>query len=217
MSDQLSIVIADDHPIFRTGLRRIIERDHALRIVAEANDGLEALAAVRTLDPEILLLDLRMPKMDGLAVASAIHAERGTVGMLVLTMLEDEEVFNEALEYGVRGYLLKDCAEHALLRAIHTVSTNRYYICPHFNSGDGHYASAQAYVAAPRLHLDLLTTAERRVLRLVAESLKSSQIAETLSISVRTVDHHRENICRKLGLSGAYALLRFALAHKEVM
>ncbi len=217
MSDPLTILIADDHPVFRTGLRQIIVRDSTLRVVGEAADGNEALEAIRSLKPAITLLDLHMPNMGGLDVAATVNRERLPVTLLVLTMYDDEDMFNEAMEYGVRGYILKDSAALDIVRGIHAVAEGAFYISPALSAGTARENHEDESGFEQRLHLDALTLAERRILHLIGESNKSTEIAETLSVSVRTVERHRENICHKLGLSGAYALLRFALEHRAVI
>ncbi len=217
MSDTLSIVIADDHPVFRTGLRQIIERDETLEVLGEAGDGIEALEVIRSLQPNITLLDLHMPKMGGLDVAATVQRERLPVSLLVLTMYDDEEMFNEAMEYGVRGYILKDSAALDIVNGIHAVAKGNYFISPDLSGNSvktNHSVSADL---EKRLHLDLLTPAEQRVMHCIAEGKKSTEIADTLNISIRTVERHRENICHKLDISGAYVLVRFALEHRELL
>jgi DNA-binding NarL/FixJ family response regulator len=216
MSDSVTIVIADDHPVFRAGLRQIIERDPRLTVLGEAGNGSEALEAIRTLHPDITLLDLHMPVMGGLDVAAAVHHEHLPVSLLVLTMYDNEEMFNEAMEYGVRGYVLKDSAVLDVVRAVHSVAEGNYYISPTLAGNSLRKNHETNGSREQRLHLDRLTPAEHRVLQYVAESRKSTEIAEILSVSFRTVERHRENICKKLGLSGAYALLRFALEHRDI-
>lgn len=217
MNERLSILIADDHPIFRDGLRSIIGHDQQLFVAGEAEDGVVTLEKLRELRPHLLLLDLRMPRMDGLEVAATVYQEGIAVHMLVLTMVEDEMVFNEIMEYGVHGYLLKDCADRDLLIGIHAVVQGWYFISGHFPPYRHPHFITHDENDQPRLHLDHLTTAERHVLRHVADCRSSTEIARLLSISVRTVDHHRENICHKLQLSGTYALLRFALTHRDFL
>ncbi|MBR9975720.1 MAG: response regulator transcription factor [Bacteroidetes bacterium] len=215
MNDALTIVIADDHPVFRAGLRQIIERDATLRVLGEAGDGIAALDAIRNLQPKITLLDLHMPKMGGLDVAATVNRERLPVSLLVLTMFDDEEMFNEAMEYGVRGYILKDSAVLDIVRSIHAVAEGKYYISPALSrnqNGDNSFLDSDL---EKRLRLNLLTPAEKRVLYHIADGRKSTEIADTLTISLRTVERHRENICHKLLLSGSYSLLRFALEHRE--
>ncbi len=217
MNETITVVIADDHPVFRTGLRQIIERDSTLTVIGEAGDGNEALEAIRTLEPRITLLDLHMPNLGGLDVAATVNRERLPVTLLVLTMYDDEDMFNEAMEYGVRGYILKDSAALDIVRAIHAVTEGSYYISPTLSGKNLKHNHAPEKNLEQRLGLDRLTPTERRVLQYIADSKKSSEIAESQSVSIRTIERHRENIGRKLGLSGAYALLRFALEHREVI
>lgn len=217
MNETITILIADDHPVFRTGLRQIIERDSTLNVVGEAGDGDEALEAIRKLVPQITLLDLHMPNTGGLDVAATVNRERLPVSVLVLTMYDDDDMFNEAMEYGVRGYILKDSAALDIVRAIHAVNEGSYYISPALSDKNLKNKHTPAKNFEQRLGLDQLTLTERRILHHIADSKKSSEIAESQSVSIRTIERHRENISRKLGLSGAYALLRFALEHREVI
>ncbi len=214
MPETLSILVADDHPLFLTGLRQVIENVGHFSVVAEANDGVTALKRLRDLHPAVAVLDLRMPGMSGLAVAREFLSESTNTKIIILTAYDDEEMFNDAMDIGVLGYVLKDSATAEIVRCIDTVAMGEYFVSPALTSA-ALKTRTRAGDAMDAVHgLDLLTTTERRVLRLVARDHTTADIAEMLTVSPRTVDHHRANICRKLELSGINSLLRFALQHR---
>jgi DNA-binding NarL/FixJ family response regulator len=214
MSQEISILIADDHPIFRRGLRMIIESDPSLKVVAEANDGAEALSGIEQLQPGVAVLDMDMPPPDGLAVARRIREQRWPVAAVFLTMHKDAAAFNAALDVGVRGYVVKDSAANEIVGCVKSVAAGQSFFSPTLS---GHLLArrerADEFVRGTPSINDL-TASECRVLRLIAEAKSNKEIAEALFISIRTVEHHRSNICAKLGLTGKNALLTFALTHK---
>jgi DNA-binding NarL/FixJ family response regulator len=214
MSEQLRIVIADDHPLFRSGLRHTVEKEAGFTVVAEAGDGKTALDHVRAFDPSIVVLDLEMPVMNGLDAAKQIIRERLPAAIIILTMYDDEEMFNEAMDIGVLGYILKDSATVDIVRGIETVARGEYFISPSLSTVALKTRQSGNVSVDNRLGLLTLSPSERRILRLVADNRTSSEIAEVLGISARTVDNHRTNICHKLGLNGTNSLLRYALTHR---
>lgn len=217
MPDTVDIVIADDHPLVRTGLRQVIEREDDLVVVAEAGDGAEACDVIMAHRPHIAILDLEMPKLNGLDVARRVKREKIPAILIILTMYDEERMFNEAMDIGALGYILKDSASVDIVRGIRTVLRGEYYISPALSGYSMKKRNADANDPDDRIGLLLLTPSERRVLKLVAENKTSAEIAEALAISPRTVDNHRGNICRKLSLNGTHALLRFALMHRGRM
>ena len=214
MSEEITVLIADDHPIFRRGLRMIIESDPALKVVAEANDGAEALSGIEQLQPDVAVLDMDMPPPDGLSVARHIREQRWPVTSVFLTMHKDAAVFNAALDAGVRGYVVKDSAANEIVGCVKSVAAGHSFFSPALS---GHLLTRRERAdefARQTPSIDELTASERRVLGMIAEAKSNKEIAETLFISIRTVEHHRSNICAKLGLTGKNALLTFALTHK---
>src|ERR1700754_1710616 len=215
MKKQINVLIADDHPIFRSGLRLMIEADALLKVAGEAEDGESALACIRTLQPDVAVLDIDMPPPDGMAVARQIQKERLPVEIIFLTMHNEEEFLNAALDAGVKGFIVKDGAANELNACIKAVAVGKNFISPTLS---GHLLKRRGKPdtpAAERSAIDVLTVAERRVLLLISESMTNKEIAEKMFISARTVEHHRSNICAKLNLTGKNALLTFALTHKS--
>lgn len=215
MEQPITVVIADDHPVFRRGLRQVLEAEGSFDVVGRADDGEEALAMVRERRPSIAVLDVEMPEASGLAVAEAIHEDDLDVVVVILTMYRDEGMFRRALDLGVKGYVLKDSAVTEIVSCLHMVASGRAYISPALSS---ELLERRAETPVEELAaLDDLTPAEDRVLKLVARGLTSPEIAEKLGNSTKTIENHRSHICRKLGLSGPQALLRFALENRALL
>ncbi len=216
MDREIGIVIAEDHPIFRAGLRRFIEAESDMKVLGEAGDGERALDLIRSTRPRVAVLDVDMPRKDGLEVAREVQSLRLDVTLIFLTLHQNERFFNAALDLGVKGYVLKDCASTEIVDGIRAVAAGRGYVTPVLTDFllNRRRAMARGEEGTP---LASLTPAERTVLRLVAEYKTSKQIADDLFISVRTVDRHRANIAAKLDLAGSHALLQFAIEHKAAL
>jgi DNA-binding NarL/FixJ family response regulator len=208
------VLIADDHPIVRQGLAQVIGRDAGLVVVGEADDGPNALAMASELRPDVLLLDIDMPGMDGFEVVRRLQASGAGPGVVFLTMHCAEDMFDAAMALGVRGFVVKDSAVTDVVASDMAVAAGRHFISP---SLSGLLMSRQAATrgpSGPATALASLTPTERRVLRLIAEYKTSKEIAEELFVHYRTIENHRTNICAKLGLRGSHALLKFAVEHK---
>src|SRR5438552_777287 len=164
-NNELHIIIADDHPIFRRGLRQVIEADPRLKVVAEAEDGATALAEVQRLQPQVVVLDMDMPLLDGLAVAREIREQRWPVEIAFLTMHKDEATFNAALDLGVKGYVVKDSAANEIIGCIKAVAAGQSFISPVLSGYLLNRHAPGAALAQPPSALNDLTQAERRVLR----------------------------------------------------
>jgi DNA-binding NarL/FixJ family response regulator len=215
MKTETRIVFADDHPLLREGLRKVIEREAGMQIVGEADDGESVLALIKESRPDVAILDIEMPKMSGFEVARAIRELRLPVEIVFLTMHKDEDIFNKALDAGAKCFVLKDSAVMEIVGCIKSAMNGEYYISPAVSS---YLVNRSARAGALSRHvpgLNDLTEAEQRVLRLIAEYMTSREIAAELGVSHRTVENHRTNISNKLDLHGSHALLKFALEHKS--
>ena len=213
MTTEIKLLIADDHPIVRQGLKQIIEADLDLKVIAEASDGQSALAQIKALRPDIAVLDINMPVIDGLKLAQTVHEENLAVPIILLTAHREEDLFNRALEIGVRGYVLKDSATTDIVSAIKAVAGGQYYTSPAMSGYLVKRRNSRPPVDKPGVKD--LTPTERRILKLLADYKTSREIAEELFISHRTVQTHRANICQKLDLQGNHALMKFALEYKS--
>jgi DNA-binding NarL/FixJ family response regulator len=214
VNNQIRILIADDHPIFRQGLRVVIEKEPGFVIVDEAEDGASALALIETLRPDVAVLDINMPNLTGFQIARAVRDKRIGVKIIILTMHKDERMFDEAMELEVKGYVLKESAMLELGASIRTVAAGSSYISPPLSGFLLNRHRNAAALAEQMPGLNTLTPTERRVLKLLAECKTSKEIGEELHIDFRTVNNHRTNICQKLNIQGTHSLLKFALEHK---
>ncbi|WDT93189.1 response regulator transcription factor [Thermoleophilum album] len=203
----VSVLLADDHAIVRSGLRMLIDRQPDMRVVGEAADGVEAIALARALDPDLCVLDVSMPRISGLEATREIRALRPNVRVLVLSMHEDDDYFLQALAAGASGYVVKRAADTDLLEAIRTVAAGGTFV-----SGERQRELLAAWRERGREALDdPLTPREREVVKLVAEGFTNRQIAELLTLSEKTVESHRANVLAKLGMRDRVELVRYAI------
>jgi DNA-binding NarL/FixJ family response regulator len=209
MSDALTMIIADDHPLFRKGVADVLRSDAAIHLLGEAADGDTALRMLRELKPRVAVLDVDMPKRNGLQVVEAVREEALPVAVVILTMYAGTDMLQRALSLGVRGYVSKESAVEDILACVHLVASGRTYVSANL----GPAAATLAGSAAPAAGLADLTHAERTVLRLIAANKTTKEIAASLTVSPKTVENHRSNICQKLGVTGNNALVRFAMEH----
>jgi DNA-binding NarL/FixJ family response regulator len=217
MNKKNTILLADDHPLFRRGLRDLIANDSEMEIVAECGSGSEAIRLIQSLKPDLAVLDVDMPEASGLDVLRAGKECSPDTRYLMLTMYNEEDIFNEALDEGARGYVLKESAVTDIVAAIHEVLRHGYYVSPTL--------TMQRIERTRRSHASLtgnptlakLSVAQLRIIRLIADQKTSKEIADSLGISYRTVENHRSAITAKLGLSGSNSLLKFAIEHKSAI
>ncbi len=205
-----TVLIADDHAIVRQGLRALIEADKDFQLVGEAADGLEAVRLVESLKPNLLIVDLMMPGLNGLEVARQTKEISPVTRIVVLSMYSDEAYVLEALRKGATGYVLKDAQSTDLLKALHAVAGGQHYLSPPLSERAIEVYARKAGSATLDL-FETLTKREREVLQLAAEGLSQNEIAARLSISPRTSETHRANLMRKLGLQNQTDLVRFAI------
>jgi DNA-binding NarL/FixJ family response regulator len=216
LSDDIRILIADDHPIVRKGLRLSIEEDSGLIVIGEASDGETAYAMIKKLKPDVAVLDIDMPKMDGLTVGRELAKQKLKTEIIFLTFHSDEDLFRAAIEIGAKGYILKDSASQEIVAGVRAVAAGRPYLSSAITAQMLQKKEAPPKTIGEEL-TSRLTPTERRVMQLIAEGKSSKDIGAELSIHYRTVENHRTNICRKFNIEGegANALLRFALQNKN--
>ena len=211
MAQKRKIVIAEDHKILREGLKSLLRTIDDLEIVGEAADGLEAIRCVEAYHPELLLLDLSMPKMNGISVIRDIKSRFPETKILVLTIHESEDYILESFHSGLDGYCLKDANYSELLIAIRSVLDGKTYLSPSISEKVLAGFLDDRKTLKSRSSWDMITQREREVLKLVGEGYKNKEIADYLCISVKTVEKHRSNIMRKLDVHTSSALTAIAI------
>jgi DNA-binding NarL/FixJ family response regulator len=200
------IVLADDHVMFRKGLKKIITGVADFDVIGEANNGMELLDILKKTTPHLIILDISMPKLRGLEAAREIKQAYPNIKILVLTMHKKKEFVQQAMEAGAEGFLLKEDADSALLQAITALKEGQRFISPLLTS-------ELMDLATSKITPDLLSNREREVIKLLAEGKSHKEIADLLYISIFTVRNHRENIMKKLNLKNLAALVRYAINH----
>jgi len=215
MSKTIKIVIADDHPIFRNGLRQILEADSRIDIIGEADNGEKALEVINEKKPDIAILDIDMPKKTGLDVLRAMKDLNTKV--IFLTMYAEEDIFDEAMNLGIKGYVLKDSAVNDIIECILSVSNDDYYISPSVSNFLVNRRKKHNELKNSNPALEKLTPTEKKILKFISENKTSKEIADILFLSHRTVENHRTNISYKLQLKGSHSLLKFAIENKSLL
>lgn len=215
MPGKIRIIIADDHPIFRGGLRQIISADESIEIIGEADNGEKALEIIQELKPDIAVLDIDMPKKTGLDVLREL--KDSSTKIIFLTMYAEEDIFDEAMDFGIKGYVLKDSAVNDIIECILSVNEDNYYISPNVSNLLVNRRNKSKNLIKKNPELGNLTKTERNILRFISENKTSKEIAEVLFLSQRTVENHRTNISNKLNLKGSHSLLKFAIENKSYL
>ena len=214
MSEPITVLIADDHPVFRRGLREVFDEDKRFQVVAEAADGAEALRLAQQFKPAVAVLDIRMPRLNGLQVVREAGSLKPPVGFVMLTNHADEELFDQAMDLGVLGYVLKENAVIDVLAAVENVANGRMFLSQSIAEMLVGRRTRARQMAEEHSGLKSLSPMEKRILRLIASDKTSKEIAEQLRVSIRTVDTHRQNISQKLNIKGSHSLLKFAFDHR---
>jgi len=207
----IRILLADDHQLIRTGLRLVIEQQKDLAVVGEAGDGREAVTLANSLRPDVVVMDISMPNLNGIEAAHQIKQSHPEIAVIVLSMHPDESYVLRALKAGVKGYLLKDSAESDLIAAVRAVARGKSFFSPTVSKVllDDYMRKLKRSGAEDAY--DLLTPREREILQLVAEGKSNKDVANLLNLSVYTVETHRSNIMQKLNLKGVPELMLFAV------
>lgn len=215
MNEEIRLIMADDHPIFREGLRQIIEKDSRIKIIGEADNGQKALELIEEKMPDIALLDIDMPKLTGLEVLKKVSGT--SVKIIFLTMYSEEDIFDEAMGLGVKGYVLKDSAVNDILECILSVSEGNYFISPSMSNLLIRRRKKMTDLRKSNPMLDSLTPTEKKILRFISQNKTSKEIADVLFLSHRTIENHRTNISNKLNLKGSHSLIKFAIENKSLL
>jgi two-component system response regulator NreC len=213
---QIRILLADDHAVVRDGLRALLDRQNDLSVIAEASDGRECVQRAEELSPDVVIMDVAMPKMNGIEATRRILADRPSTAVIVLSMHQDESYVLQSLKAGARGYLLKDSPREDVLEAIRTVAAGRSFLSRKVRG-----MLQEDYVQQLRSKglddsQDLLTDREREILQLLAEGRTNKEVANALNISSTTVETHRSHILRKLNLHSTADLILYAVRKKII-
>jgi DNA-binding NarL/FixJ family response regulator len=205
MKQEISVLIVDDHPLLRRGLCDVIGRNARFKIVGEASDGEEALRLCGVLKPDIAVIDIDMPRLNGLETIRVLRQRLSGVKAIVLTMYREEDMF-----LGAKAYVLKENAANDIMAALEKVAGDEAFVSPLMFEVRQRRSERVRELLLSKPQIESLTPAERRILKLVGEDYTSKEIASLLHLSVRTVDNHRQHICDKLRLHGTHSLLKFA-------
>jgi two-component system, NarL family, response regulator NreC len=211
MDKQVKLLLVDDHPIVRAGLRMLFQAEPTLTIVGEADSGAEAIDAVQRLKPDVVIMDVAMPGMNGIEATRRIKAASPDTAVLALTMHEDEQYFFEMLNAGASGYIPKRAAPDDLVAAIKVVAEGNVFLYSSLARFLIKDMAERSAAAAESSTEEVLTAREREVLALIAEGYTNREIAEALVISIKTVERHRENIMAKLDMHNRVELVKYAI------
>jgi DNA-binding NarL/FixJ family response regulator len=214
MGKKIKLLIADDHPLMLNGLRQVFDLEDDFEVI-EATNGEDALELIRKQKPDVAILDVEMPNKTGFDVAKQAHYESLSVDIIFLTMYNDEIVFNKAMDIGVKGFVLKENTVSEIVKCVRTVADGKYYLSPVISEYLLRRNTRLAPEATDKYGIDLLTETERKIMKQLTLMKTSQEIADYFNVSIKTVQNHRNNICNKLGLSGAHALLKYALNHEK--
>lgn len=209
MDDTIDILIADDHELIRKGLRQILDMHPEFRIT-EAENGTRALELIEKNKPDVAVLDVEMPGKTGLEVAKVVRARGFSVELILLTMHKDQRMVNKALDMGIKGYVLKENSIREVVQSIRTVYSGESYLSPELAESLKTSLEEADDQSCNDSHSEL-TNMEKKIIRLLPELKTNQRLAEEFGISIRTIHNHRLNICKKLGLRGAHALLQYAM------
>ena len=211
------VVIVEDHKLFREGLKSLLFDKEGLEVVGEAGDGIEAIRTVKRCRPDLILLDLSMPKMNGISVMKEIKGQFPEIKIMALTIHESDQYVLEAFDAGADGYCLKDAGRNELMVAVDSVLQGKRYISPSISDNvlEGYLTGRKKLKS--KTSWDTITQREREVLKLLGEGFQNKEISDMLHISVKTVEKHRANIMNKLDLHNAAALTAYAIEHGLVM
>jgi two-component system response regulator NreC len=217
MDSEITIVIADDHPIFREGLKKIIQGKNNFTVIGEAGDGIESLNIIRNLNPQIAVIDIDMPGKNGFEVVTEMKSFGCKTQTIFLTMHNAKDLLEEALSLNVRGFVLKENAITEILDAIEKVNNGSYYVSPQVSNYMFAEKADSGNSYPQKLLLNKLSPTEKKILKLISLQKSTNEIAAELFISPKTIETHRTHIASKLNLYGQNSLLKFAIDNKNVI
>lgn len=215
MENKLTIIIADDHPLIREGLVHLITQQNIFTNIIEVTSGYEVISESEKSIPDIILLDIEIPGINGIDVSKILLKKYPSLKIIFLTMYNDEEILTEAIENGILGYVLKENSSEEIINCIKTVLKGNKYFSAQLSEKLVKKLESKHKRDEISLMLDKLSISEKRIIKLISENNTSKEIAEILFITPKTVENHRKNICDKLGLSGSHKLLKYALENKN--
>jgi len=204
--NEITILLADDHTLLRAGIRSLLEKINGLKVVGEAGDGREALAKIKKLKPDVALIDISMPELNGLELTRILHKDLPEVGVIILSMHTDDGYVLKALNYGAYGYILKDAAPSELEIAVNAVAKKEKYLTPSISK-----KIIDGYVTADNFEMEKLTHRQREVLQLLAEGNTVKEIAFKLKVSIKTAEAHRKQIMDRLNIHDLPGLVKYAI------
>lgn len=208
----IEVILVDDHFVVRHGIKSILSREEDIEVIAEASNGEEAIRLAAEESPDVVVMDIALPVLNGLEASRQILKHNKRIKVLILSMYDNRGFIEKALQYGIRGYILKDSAAEEIVHAVREVHAGRYFLSTRISSFVIHdYISQKRKSKRIIKSVSLLTSREREVLQLIAEGLHNKEIAEKLNLSVKTVFVHRNNMMQKLDIHNQAHLIRFAL------
>jgi DNA-binding NarL/FixJ family response regulator len=214
VNKKIRILVCDDHTLFVEGIKALLRSETSLEIIGEARDGRQAVELVKQLKPDLLLMDISMPDMTGFDATQRVHEFNPSLKVLILTMHDDEELVARCLEAGAAGYIMKDAPASQLLYAIEAVQKGDTYLSPVvLKTVVGGYVKNSN---RPQTSYDRLSVREREILKLLAEGLSVKEIAVRLNVSVKTVDVHKYNLMKKIGVHDRAELIKYAIQKKLI-
>jgi two-component system response regulator NreC len=216
MNTKVKIIIAEDHTILRAGLRALLSTQKEFEVIGEAGDGREAIRVADKLEPDLMLIDLSMPKLNGMEAIHEIKRRNPQIKVIALTVHKNEEYILAALEAGANGYVLKDASQGELFMAIQYVMTGKKYLSPSISEKIVEVFLENRQEGKEFSAWDTVTSREKEILKLIAEGYKNKDIADHLFISIKTVEKHRSNLMKKLDLHNTAALTTYAIEKKII-
>ncbi|MBE2279473.1 MAG: response regulator transcription factor [Ignavibacteriaceae bacterium] len=204
MNKEISVIIADDHPIIRQAVSQILQTNTYIKVIGEADNGNEAVELIRNLKPDVAILDIQMPGIDGLEVAKIIISENHSTKIVFLTMFKEPALIRRVFEMGIKGYILKESAVLDIVKCVLAVVENNFYLSPQVSQ-------VLLETQEKPVKENNLTPTEKNILLLISKGKSSDEIAQEMFIARKTVENHRSNICKKLGITGNFALVKYAL------